>query len=112
MKPFAGRRNKRLAFRTGPELAMVAKKHFVERKRLLLETFRGDAGAATGILVVLENYFARQMLNYLRNPGATAAAWQEHGPERELQEVRDAVKGIEAWNALVAKYRRPAGGAA
>ena len=99
------RRTSRLSVSTAQTLAMTATRRFVLRKKLLLETVRGGENAATQVLVVLEKFHDGQLTWYHRHSGATAVAWQEFGPERELQEVRDAAKSPAAWDALVARYQ-------
>ena len=101
------RKTSRLSVSTAQTLAITAMRRFVTRKKILLETFRGGKDATSKVLVALERFHDDQVLWYHRHSGATAVAWQEFGPERELQEVRDAVSDPSKWDALVAKYRKP-----
>jgi hypothetical protein len=100
------RKSSRLAQPTAQTLAIAARTRFVTRKRVMLETFTGDVTSAKHVLVVLERFYALQLADYMRKPTSTVAAWEQHGPLAELQEVRDAVKGDAAWGELVKRYAK------
>jgi hypothetical protein len=107
VKPFRGRRKKSLAMETGGTLAARARQKFRTRVDLLLGTLATNgAHNPTSVLLVLERYCDQLLLTYLRSSVATVAAWEEFGPERDRQEIRDAVNGKTAFDEIVKRYRR------
>lgn len=70
----------------------------------MLASFVGDLRSAKHLLVALERLYDRQTRDYFLRPNATVGAWEAHGPLPELEEVRTAVQGVMAFDALVKRY--------
>lgn len=94
---------------TPETLAMRSRKKFRDRAELLLGSL-APRGAHTprSALVVLERLFEDLAQSYASSPRSSASAWQEYGPEADLQAIRDAVNaGTVA--ELLTRYRARGG---
>lgn len=91
---------------SGIATAKLRRNTFAGRKRILLAECAAERRTRMDVLVALERYYAKQTKDYLRLPDTTYAAWLEHGPLAELEEVRGAYRDDAVWDRLVETYAR------
>lgn len=86
--------------------AKAARTRFATRKVVLLEECAAERRTPTAVLLTLEKFYANQTRDYLKIAHTTYAAWLEHGPIAELEEVRAAYRDSAVWDRLVETYAK------
>jgi hypothetical protein len=92
---------------TAVNLAGIARVFFVKTKRRLLRDVALERKSPRDVERLLERLYARQSRAFLATKGTTYGEWLEHGPQPELEEVRQARRDDAVWDRLV---EREAGG--
>lgn len=96
--------------------AEEACREFRKAKNTQLLAVAGERKTAKQAASALRARYDRLLLGFLGAPGTTYAAWLEHGPKADLDELVGALQDAAVWDRLVdgyaARAHRGAGGVA